>query len=98
MAVSGTIQHYRDRAHSMRPDVPYAANPIRGLSRYRVIVRRLGREPRPYGWEIHDDETSLPVRRSENLHRLPNDAWEAGRKALQRAKDRKGAGQTDRIT
>ena len=42
-------------------------NPIRGHSRYRIVVRRLSNSPRPYGWEIHDDEGDWRVRGPENV-------------------------------
>jgi len=80
----------------MHPDAPHLANPIRGLSRYRIIVRRLGREPKPYGWEIHDDEGDLRVTRSEDRYRSFQDAWEAGTKVLHRQNWKGAAGQPRR--
>jgi hypothetical protein len=57
-------------------------NPIRGQSRYRVIVRRLSQQPKPYGWEIQDDERDLRVARSKERYRTFREAWEAGSEAL----------------
>ncbi|MBV9653015.1 MAG: hypothetical protein JOZ42_00480 [Acetobacteraceae bacterium] len=61
---------------------PVAPALIRGFSRYRLSVTLAQAGPRPYGWEIRDDETDRRVRRSAEHYRTPRAAWEAGSRVL----------------
>jgi hypothetical protein len=57
---------------------------VRGPSRFRLAVKPTSDPPRPYAWEIYDDERSIekPFRRSTRRFRMPKEAWEAGSIAL----------------
>jgi hypothetical protein len=59
--------------------------PIRGPSRFRLAVKPMPDQIRPYAWEVHDDErgTEEPVHRSARRFRTPKDAWQAGSIALE---------------
>ena len=63
---------------------------VRGPSRFRPAVKPSSDPPRPYAWEIHDDERGAedPVRRSAERFRTPKEAWEAGSTALELIRDR----------
>ncbi len=55
------------------------AKPVpRGGSRFRLRVVLIDRGPRPYGWEIYDDDDGKRVCRSKRRFRTPAEAWEAG--------------------
>lgn len=59
--------------------------PIRGPSRFRLAIKPMPDQIRPYAWEVYDDEagTEEPVRRSARRFRTPKEAWKAGSIALE---------------
>jgi hypothetical protein len=62
---------------------------VRGPSRFRLAVKPTSDPPRPYGWEIYDDDLSTeePFRRSARRFRTPKEAWDAGSMALEMIRD-----------
>jgi hypothetical protein len=58
--------------------------PARGPSRFRLAVQSRSGPPRPYAWEIYDDEgDEEPIHLSPQRFRTPKEAWEAGSIALE---------------
>jgi hypothetical protein len=68
----------------------HLVNPVRGPSRFRLAIKPRSDPPRPYAWEIHDDERSgeEPVRQSTGRFRTFKEAWAAGTIALEKMRDR----------
>jgi len=59
-------------------------HPGSGPSRFRLAVKSRSAPPRPYAWEIYDDEgDEEPIRLSLQRFRTPKEAWEAGSIALE---------------
>ncbi len=55
---------------------------VRGDSRFRLRICFIGGGPRPFSWEVCDDEDGRSVRRSTDRFRTSSDAWEAGSAVL----------------
>jgi hypothetical protein len=58
---------------------------MRGVSRFRVRVQLVSSGPRPYRWEIRDEETDDVVKRSLDRFRTSAAAWQAGTTYLNHA-------------
>jgi hypothetical protein len=58
--------------------------PIRGPSRLRLVIKPRSVPPRPYAWEIYDDEHDKLVLQSEQRFRTFKDAWAAGTTELEK--------------
>jgi len=57
-------------------------SPTRNPSRFRLAIKPRSVPPRPYAWEIYDDDRGdEPIRRLASF-RTPKEAWEAGSVAL----------------
>jgi hypothetical protein len=74
--------HYAD---DMAQQLAPSLTPIRGPSRFRLAVKPIPDQIRPYAWEVYDDErgTEEPIHRSARRFRTPKEAWEAGSIALE---------------
>jgi hypothetical protein len=67
--------HLSDMAHlSERLVIP-----TRGASRFRLAIKLRSAPPRPYAWEIYEDERDeKAVRQSALRFRTSQEAWSAG--------------------
>ncbi len=55
---------------------------VRGHSRFRLRICFIGGGPRPFGWEVCDEEDGRCVRRSTERFRTSSEAWQAGSAVL----------------
>jgi hypothetical protein len=55
---------------------------VRGLSRFRLRICFTGGGPKPFGWEVYDEEDGRSVRRSVVRFRTSSEAWQAGSAVL----------------
>ena len=63
--------------------------PTRGASRFRLAIKLRSAPPRPYAWEIYEDERDeKAVRQSALRFRTSQEAWSAGSIALEKMRDR----------
>ena len=51
--------------------------------RFSVVVQRLARPPLPWAWAIHEEGEAEALQRSMQRYRSAEDAWTAGRAALE---------------
>jgi hypothetical protein len=70
-------------AHAMSTSLIYPNGVIEPRPALELKVQHLTRPPRPWGWAIHVEDRSTRVYTSEARYRSAQEAWEAGRKALE---------------
>ena len=55
---------------------------VRGNSRFRLRICFIEGGPKPFGWEVCDEEDGRCVRRSATRFRTSSEAWQAGSAVL----------------